>query len=109
GAPRSRRRSRHLVPIQRIRSTSRFSHTRSWHFNCSPWWLMAQDFEQFVKEVFGGITQFSSDQMNRLNAKLSELVHEAIKDELAKLHGEIAELCARVAVREEERVEASAE
>jgi len=70
---------------------------------------MAQDFEQFVKDVFGGITQFSSEQMSRLNAKINEIAREAIKDDLAKLHAELAELRARVAVLEGERVAASAE
>jgi len=70
---------------------------------------MAQDFEQLMKDVFGGITQFSSEQMNRLNSKLSELAHEALKEELAKLNGDIADLRARVAVLEADRVAASAE
>jgi len=70
---------------------------------------MAQDFEQFVKDVFGGITQFSSEQMSRLNAKINEIAREAIKDDLAKLHAEIAELRARVATLEAERIAAVAE
>ena len=70
---------------------------------------MAQDFETLMKDVFGGITQFSSEQMNRLNSKVNELAREALKDELSKLAGEIADLRARVAVLEAERVEASAE
>jgi hypothetical protein len=71
--------------------------------------VMAQDFETLMKDVFGGITQFSSEQMNRLNSKVNELAREALKDELSKLAGEIADLRARVAVLEAERVEASAE
>ena len=70
---------------------------------------MAQDFEQFVKEVFGGISQFSSDQLSRLNAKMKELAHDALRDELTKIHTELAELRSRVATLEAERVEASAE
>ena len=70
---------------------------------------MAQDFEQFVKDVFGGITQFSSEQMSRLNAKINEIAREAIKDDLAKLHAEIVELRARVATLEAERIAAVAE
>ena len=70
---------------------------------------MAQDFDQFVKDVFGGITQFSAEQMNRLNSKLTELARDALKDDLAKLQGEIVDLRARVATLEAERVEASAE
>jgi len=70
---------------------------------------MAQDFEQFVKEVFGGITQFSSDQMTRITAKLNDLVREAVKEELTKLQTDMADLRARVATLEAERIAASAE
>jgi hypothetical protein len=70
---------------------------------------MAQDFEQFVKDVFGNISQFSTDQLSRLNAKITELAREALKDDLTKLYGEIAELRARVAELEVDRVAASAE
>jgi uncharacterized coiled-coil DUF342 family protein len=70
---------------------------------------MAQDFEQFVKDAFGNISQFSTDQLNRLNAKITELAREALKDDLTKLYGEIAELRARVAELEADRVAASAE
>ena len=70
---------------------------------------MAQDFDQFVKDAFGGITQFSAEQMNRLNSKLTELARDALKDDLAKLQGEIVDLRARVATLEAERIEASAE
>jgi polyhydroxyalkanoate synthesis regulator phasin len=74
-----------------------------------PFRVMAQDFEQFVKDVFGNITQFSSDQMSRLNAKINEIAREALKEELAKLYAEVADLRARVATLEAERVAASAE
>jgi len=74
---------------------------------------MAQDFEQFLKDVFGDslskISQYSSEQRQRMQTKLQEFARDAIKDELAKLHQEIAELRARVAVLESERVQASAE
>jgi polyhydroxyalkanoate synthesis regulator phasin len=70
---------------------------------------MAQDFEQFVKDVFGNISQFSTEQLNRLNTKITELAREALKDDLTKLYGEIAELRARVAELEADRVAASAE
>ena len=70
---------------------------------------MAQDFEQFVKDVFGNISQFSTEQLSRLNAKITELAREALKEDLTKLYGEIAELRARVAELEVERVAASAE
>ena len=74
---------------------------------------MAQDFEQLLKDVFGEplskITQYSSEQLQRMQSRLQELAREAIKDELAKLHQEIADLRARVAVLESERVQASAD
>jgi polyhydroxyalkanoate synthesis regulator phasin len=70
---------------------------------------MAQDFEQFVKDVFGNISQFSSEQMNRLNGKINEIARDAIKDDLTRLTSEIAELRERVAVLEAERIAAAAE
>ncbi|HEX9163325.1 MAG TPA: hypothetical protein VF980_16580 [Thermoanaerobaculia bacterium] len=74
---------------------------------------MAQDFEQFLREIFGEpfnrLTTFSSEQMQRLNAKLQEMAREAVKDELTKLHNEIGELRARVARLESERAQAAAD
>ena len=70
---------------------------------------MPQDFEQFVKEVFGGITQFSGEQMSKINTKLNDLVRECVKEELTKIHTEIAQLRERVATLESDRVAASAE
>lgn len=74
---------------------------------------MPQDFEQFLKDVFGEplsrLSQYSSEQKQRMQAKLQEFTREAVKDELAKLHQEVAELRARVAVLESERVQAAAE
>jgi polyhydroxyalkanoate synthesis regulator phasin len=74
---------------------------------------MAQDFEQLLKEVFGEplsrLSQFQSEQMNRLMAKLNEIAREAVKDDLGRLQAEINDLRARVAELEAERVRASAE
>jgi len=70
---------------------------------------MPSDFEQMMRDVFGGLTQFSSDQIKRLQAKSQEFAREAIKDELTKLHAEIADLRNRVATLEAERVRAAAE
>jgi hypothetical protein len=74
---------------------------------------MAQDFEQFLKDLFGEplskISQYSSEQMQRMQARLQEFAREALKDELAKLHHEVADLRARVVVLESERVQASAD
>ncbi len=74
---------------------------------------MAQDFEQFLREVFGEslnrLSSFSTEQKQRLNAKLQELAREALKDELTKLHNEIHELRSRVAVLEAERAQAASD
>lgn len=74
---------------------------------------MAQDFEQFLRDVFGEplsrLTSFSTEQVQRLNAKLQELAREAVKDELTKLHIEIADLRNRVARLENERAQAAAD
>jgi polyhydroxyalkanoate synthesis regulator phasin len=74
---------------------------------------MAQDLEQFLKEVFGEplqrLNQVRSDQMQRLQKKLQEIAREAVKEDIAHLHGEIAELRARLARLEGERAEAAAE
>lgn len=74
---------------------------------------MAQDFEQFLKDIFGEplsrISQYSSEQMQRMQTRMQEFAREALKDELSKLHQEVAELRARVVVLENERVQASAE
>jgi len=70
---------------------------------------MPSDFEQMVRDVFGGLTQFSSDQIKRLQAKSQEFAREAIKDDLTKLHAEIADLRNRVATLEAERVRAAAD
>jgi gas vesicle protein len=74
---------------------------------------MANDFEQLLKDIFGEplnrLTQFSSDQTQRLQTRLQEFVHDALKDELTKLRAEIADLHARVAELEKERVEAAAD
>ena len=71
--------------------------------------VMPSDFEQMMREVFGGLTQFSTDQLKRLQAKSQEFAREAMKDELTKLHAEIAELRNRVAALEADRVREAAE
>jgi cell division protein FtsB len=74
---------------------------------------MPNDFEQLLKDLFGEplnkLSQFSSDQTQRLQARLQEFAREALKDELAKLHAEVADLRNRVAELEKERVEDAAE
>ena len=74
---------------------------------------MAQDLDQFLKEVFGEplsrLTSFSTEQMQRLTTKLQELAREAVKEELGKMHTDLADLRARVARLESERVQAAAD
>lgn len=74
---------------------------------------MPTDFEQTIKDVFGEswnrLNNFQSEQVKRLQTKLQEIAREAVKDELAKLQGEIVDLRARVAMLEAERVQQAAE
>lgn len=75
--------------------------------------LMAHDFEQMLKDVFGEsisrVTNFQSEQMTRLMTKLQEIAREAVKDDLTRLTTELTELRARVATLEAERAQAAAE
>lgn len=74
---------------------------------------MPTDFEQTLRDLFGEsinrLNQFQSDQVKRLQTKLQELAREAVKDELTKLHSEVAELRSRVATLESERARAAAD
>jgi cell division protein FtsB len=74
---------------------------------------MANDFEQLLKDIFGEplnrLTQYSSEQTQRLQTRVQEFAREALKEELAKLHAEVADLKGRVAELEKERVESAAE
>jgi hypothetical protein len=75
--------------------------------------IMPQDFEQFLKEVFGEswakLSQFQADKVSKITSRLQEIARDAVKDEFTKLHSEIADLRARVAKLEAERVEAVSE
>ena len=75
--------------------------------------MAQQDFEQFIKDIFGEsfsrISKFESDQMKRLMNKAQDVAREALKEDLARLQTEINELRSRVAVLEADRVAASAE
>jgi uncharacterized protein YPO0396 len=70
---------------------------------------MAQDFEQLLKDVFGEplsrLTQFQSDQLGKLTARLQEIAREAVKDDFTRLHTEVNELRARLATLERERAQ----
>lgn len=74
---------------------------------------MAQDFEQLLKDVFGEplsrLTQFQSEQVAKLTARVQEMARDAVKDDLTKLHAEVAELRSRLARLEAERAEAAAD
>ncbi len=74
---------------------------------------MPTDFEQLLKDLFGDsftrLNQFQTEQVQRLQTKLHEIAREALKDELAKLHAEVAELRARVTTLEAERAQNAAE
>ncbi len=74
---------------------------------------MPTDLEQLLKDLFGEplnrLNQFQTDQVTRLQTKLQELAREALKDELSKLHAEVAELRSRITTLETERAENAAE
>jgi polyhydroxyalkanoate synthesis regulator phasin len=74
---------------------------------------MPTDFEQLLKDVFGDsldrLTQFSSEQKQRLQSRLQDMAREALKDELTKLHTEVNALRERVATLEKEKIDEAAE
>ena len=74
---------------------------------------MPNDFEQLLKDLFGEplnrLTQFSSEQTQRMQTRLQEFVREAVKDELTKIHTELNDLRERVAELEKERVDNAAD
>lgn len=74
---------------------------------------MAQDFEQLLKDVFGEplsrLSQFQSDQLGKLTSRLQDIAREAVKDDIAKLHGEINDLRTRLATLERERAQHAAD
>ena len=74
---------------------------------------MPNDFEQLLKDLFGEplnrLTQFSSDQTQRMQTRLQEFAREAVKEELTKIHTELNDLRERVAELEKERVDNAAD
>jgi predicted nuclease with TOPRIM domain len=74
---------------------------------------MPNDFEQLLKDLFGDslnrLTQYSSEQTQKLQTRLQDFAREALKDELTKIHTEVNDLRARVAELEKERVENAAD
>lgn len=73
---------------------------------------MPNDFEQLLKDLFGEplnrLTQFSSEQTQRIQTRLQEFAREAVKEELAKIHTELNDLRERVAELERERADNAA-
>ena len=74
---------------------------------------MPTDFEQMLKDVFGEplstLGQLSREQMQKLQTKLQEYVRECMREELGRVHTEVAELRARVTTLESERAQNAAE
>ena len=74
---------------------------------------MAQDFEQLLKDVFGEsmsrLSQFQSEKIAKLTARLQDLAREAVKEDLTRLQTEVGELRSRLARLEEERAEKAAD
>ena len=75
--------------------------------------MAAQDFNQFLKDIFGEsasrLMNFEAEQTKRLWNKAQEIAREAVKEDIARLQVEINELRSRVAVLESERVRAAAD
>jgi hypothetical protein len=74
---------------------------------------MPADFEQLLKDVFGEslsrLNSFQSEQVKRLQQKVHDMARDAIREDLARLQGEITDLRARVATLEAERVQQAAD
>ena len=74
---------------------------------------MPNDFEQLLKDIFGEplnrLSQYSTEQTQRIQTRLQDFVRDAVKEELAKVHTELNDLRGRVAELEKERVETAAE
>ena len=74
---------------------------------------MPNDFEQLLKDLFGEplnrLTQFSSEQTQRMQTRLQEFAREAVKEELTKIHTELNDLRERVAELEKECVDNAAD
>jgi len=73
---------------------------------------MPNDFEQLLKDLFGEplnrLTQFSSEQTQRMQTRLQEFARESVKEELTKIHTELNDLRERVAELERERADNAA-
>jgi len=67
---------------------------------------MPNDFEQLLKDLFGEplnrLSQYSSEQTQRIQTRIQDFIREAVKEELGKVHAELNDLRARVAELEKE-------
>ncbi|HVT44012.1 MAG TPA: hypothetical protein VMT00_06455 [Thermoanaerobaculia bacterium] len=74
---------------------------------------MANEIEQMLREMFGEswnkLTKFQSEQVAKITSRVEDLARAAVRDDLARLASEVAELERRVAMLEEERVKTAAE
>lgn len=68
---------------------------------------MPSDLDQLLRDILGGVSQYSTEQMKKMQSRIQELAREVLKDEFAKVHSEIAELRTRVAALEGERARAA--
>ncbi|MGA7614055.1 MAG: hypothetical protein WBX15_02635 [Thermoanaerobaculia bacterium] len=71
------------------------------------------DLEQTLREIFGDsvdkLTQYQRDKMQKLQSKIRDIAHEALRDDLTRLSNEIIDLKTRVTELESERVRKAAE
>lgn len=69
------------------------------------------DLDATLRELFGDslskLDQFQKDKVQKITAKMHEMVRAAVRDELQKLREEVSDLRERVARLEAERVEAT--
>lgn len=64
---------------------------------------MASDLDQLLRDILGNVSQFSSEQMKKLQGRLQDFAREALKDEFARLNAEIADLRSRLAALESKK------
>ena len=71
------------------------------------------EIEQMLREILGEgwskLNQFQTDQVKKITSRVQDIAREAVKEDIARLTQEVAELRARLTTIEAERIEASAE
>lgn len=70
---------------------------------------MPTDLDQLLRDIVGGVSQYSAEQMKKMQSRIQDLAREVLKDDFTKLHAEVAELRTRVAALETERARAAAD